>query len=155
MTATPYTAHGETEPGGDAHVTTLAATIPFDGSRGMGDEVPGPAHLLASALAACVLKNVERFGHMLPFDYSAASVDVTLERQNSPPRIIRSSYTLDVTTDEPAARCLLLHRNVKKFGTISNTLALASELSGSLRAHRSDGSVEEIDNVVQSAREAE
>lgn len=152
MTAKPYAAHGETKPGGDAHITTLAATIPFDGSRGMGDQVPGPAHLLASALAACVLKNVERFSQMLPFEYSAASVDVVLERRDSPPRIVRSSYTLHVSTEEPAARCRLLHRNVRKFGTISNTLALASELSGSMRACRADGSSEEIDDALKEAR---
>ena len=52
---TRYHAHGVTAPGGEARITTLAATIPFDGSPTMGEEVPGPAHLLASALAACVL----------------------------------------------------------------------------------------------------
>ena len=144
MTENRYRAHGETTPGGDAHITTLAATIPFDGSRTMGEDVPGPAHLLASALAACVLKNVERFSHMLPFEYSAASVDVELERQDSPPRIIRADYTLDITTDEPAPRCELLLKNIGKFGTISNTLALACELSGSMRARRINGDVEEV-----------
>ncbi|MFT7582333.1 MAG: putative OsmC-like protein [Myxococcota bacterium] len=146
MTAQHYRARGETEPGGNAHVTTLAATILFDGSRSMGVEVPGPAHLLASALAACVLKNVERFSHMLPFEYSSASVDVLLERQDSPPRIVRSSYVLDVDTDEPAARCRLLRRNIQRFGTISNTLALATELSGSMRARRASGDFETIES---------
>lgn len=146
MTSNLYRAHGETKPGGDAHVETLAATIPFDASPSMGDEVPGPAHLLASSLAACVLKNVERFSHMLPFAYSGASVDVELERQDRPPRIVRATYTLHVDTDEPAARCRLLHKNVRKFGTISNTLALACDLSGSMHARRGDGGVEEIES---------
>jgi len=147
MTNNLYRAHGETQPGGDAHVTALAATIPFDGSQSMGELVPGPAHLLASALAACVLKNVERFSHMLPFEYSAATVDVELERQDNPPRIIRASYILDVDTDEPAQRCKLFHKNIMKFGTVSNTLAQACELSGSMRARRTDGEIEEIETV--------
>jgi uncharacterized OsmC-like protein len=147
MTDNLYKAHGETAPGGQAHLTTLAATIAFDGSRTMGDAVPGPAHLLASALAACVLKNVERFSHMLPFEYAGASVDVELERQDSPPRIVRASYRLVVDTDEPAARCRLLHKNITRFGTISNTLALACALSGAMEARRTGGDVEEIDHT--------
>ena len=144
-----HRAHGETQPGGDAHVETLAATISFDGSQSMGDSVPGPAHLLASSLAACVLKNVERFSHMLPFTYGRATVDVQLTRQSRPPRIVSASYQLDVDTDEPAHRCELLHRNIRKFGTISNTLAAACPLSGSMRARRSDGEVEEIETDLQ------
>lgn len=139
-----YLASGQTQPGGDAQITTLAATIPFDGSQTVGDEVPGPAHLLASALAACVLKNVERFSQMLPFEYSGASVEVVLERQDNPPRIIRASYELEVDTDEAADRCRLLHKNIRKYGTISNTLALACTLAGSMRARRSDGRVEDV-----------
>ena len=110
----------------------------------MGDTLPGPAHLLASALAACVLKNVERFSHMLPFEYAGALVDVELERQDKPPRIVRASYRLVVDTDEPTARCRLLHKNIAKFGTISNTLALACALSGSMQARRPSGDVEDI-----------
>jgi uncharacterized OsmC-like protein len=155
MTTNLYRARGENRPGGDANIKTLAATIPFDGSQGMGDEVPGPAHLFASALAACILKNVERFSHMLPAEYSHASVEVELERQDSPPRIIRATYQLDVDTDEPTARCELFHKNIVKYGTISNTVALACELSGSMRAHRSDGQVEEIEIRSSGGAEAE
>ncbi|MFT4977636.1 MAG: putative OsmC-like protein [Myxococcota bacterium] len=145
MTANHYFARGETRPGGEAHMTALAATIPFDGSKTMGESVPGPAHLLAASLGACLLKNVERFSHMLPFEYSRASVEVAFIRQHSPPRILRAPYTLDVDTSEPAHRCSLLHRNIVKFGTISSTLAQACELSGSLRAHRPGGDIEAFD----------
>lgn len=140
-----YRAQGENQPGGEARVETLAATITFDGSQSMGDSVPGPAHLLAASLAACVLKNVERFSHILPFAYQRATVDVQLTRQSRPPRIVSATYQLDVDTDEPAHRCALLHKNIRKFGTISNTLALACTLSGSMSARRSTGQVEEIE----------
>ena len=144
MTTNLYRAKGFNAPGTDAKIETLQATIAFDGSQGMGDAVPGPAHLLASSLAACLLKNVERFHHMLPFAYSAAEVEVELERRDAPPAIVRTGYVLEVHTDEPAQRCALLHKNVRKFGTITNTLAAACELEGTLRALRSDGSVEEF-----------
>ncbi|MBK9072762.1 MAG: hypothetical protein IPL79_17435 [Myxococcales bacterium] len=44
------------------------------------------------------------------------------------------SYHLRVVTDELAARVELLHRNIRKFGTISNTLAAACELTGTIEA---------------------
>ncbi len=43
-------------------------------------------------------------------------------------------YRLRVVTDEPAHRVELLHKNVRKFGTISNTLAAACELTGQIEA---------------------
>ncbi|MBR9990956.1 MAG: OsmC family protein [Gemmatimonadetes bacterium] len=144
MTTNLYRARGFNAPGGDAKIETLQATIAFDGSQGMADAVPGPAHLLAGSLAACLLKNVERFHHMLPFAYSAASADVDLERRDAPPAIVRARYVLEVHTDEPASRCALLHQNARKFGTITNTLASACELEGTLRVVRSDGSGEEF-----------
>lgn len=144
MTTNLYKAKGSNAPGGDAQVETLQATIEFDGSQGMGDAVPGPAHLLAGSLAACLLKNVERFHHMLPFEYTQATAEVELERRDSPPAIVRASYVLEVQTDEPAPRCELLHKNVRKYGTITNTLDAACELTGTLRAVRADGSAEEF-----------
>jgi len=76
--------------------------------------------------------------------YSRASADVDLERRDAPPAIVRAGYVLEVHTDEPASRCALLHKNVRKFGTITNTLESACELEGTLRVIRSDDSVEEF-----------
>jgi len=42
--------------------------------------LPGPAELLASAFAACLLKNIEREGHLLSFRYQRVEVDVTVRR---------------------------------------------------------------------------
>ena len=100
----------------------------FDGSAQSGEALPGPADLLCAALSACILKNVERFSHMLPFRYESASLEVTAEREEPPPRIVRMHYRLRVVTDEPPARVELLHKNIRKFGTITNTLAAACEL---------------------------
>jgi hypothetical protein len=58
---------------------------------------------------------------------------------------VRASYQLVVDTDEPAARCSLLHKNITRFGTISNTLALACALSGAMQVRHTGGDVEEID----------
>ena len=146
-----YQATGSNAPSSRAEVRALARTIEFDGSQSMGEEVPGPAHLLAGALAACVLKNVERFSHLLPFAYTSASVVVTLERQDAPPRIVRAAYELEIETEETTWRAGLLLRNIQKFGTVSNTLALACDVSASLRVKRMDGTVETVEKVASSS----
>ena len=103
-TAASYIADGENVPGGAATIASRASTIAFDGSAGTGELLPGPADLLAAALAACILKNVERFSGLLPFRYQHARVHVEIERQEPPPRIVRARYTLRIITDEPEHR---------------------------------------------------
>lgn len=120
--------------GGDAMLEAHGLSTPFDGTAGRLDDLPGPADILCAALCACILKNVERFAHILPFRYESAQVDVTAEREQPPPHIARVHYHLRVVTDEPPARVELLHRNIRKFGTITNTLAAACELTGTIEA---------------------
>jgi uncharacterized OsmC-like protein len=129
-----YGVRGENRPGGAATIESRTSTIAFDGSAETGGLLPGPADLLAAALAACILKNVERFARILPFRYQHARVEVEVEREEPPPRIVRARYTLTIQTDEPPRRLELLHRNIRRFGTITNTLAAACELSGTIQA---------------------
>ena len=132
--AARYEVDGESLPGGHAHIATHGCDIRFNGSAAGGEELPGPADLLAAALAACILKNVERFSKMLHFSYRRATIHVAVEREEPPPRIVRARSTLQVETDEPAARLYLLHRNIRKFGTITNTIAAAADLQGEIVA---------------------
>jgi len=44
-----------------------------------------------------------------------------------------AKLTFHVETDEPDRRLELLHENVKKFGTVFNTVAPGTQLSGVLR----------------------
>lgn len=135
MSAKPsYVAKGTVRPGGVGRLGGHGLDVAFDGTKGRLDALPGPADVLCAALCACLLKNVERFSKMLPFRYESASVEVTAEREEPPPRITRVHYRLRIVTDEPAARVELLHKNVRKFGTITNTLAAACELTGDLEA---------------------
>jgi len=147
-----YAVTGENLPGGEAHVVAQGSMIRFDGTALTGSALPGPADLLAGALAACVLKNVERFSKMLHISYRRATIDVTIDREEPPPRIVRARYTLRVETDEPDARVELLHRNIRKFGTITNTVAAAADLQGEIIALRPEtawreGAVIEHDGV--------
>lgn len=121
-----------------------ASAIDFDTAAGETASLPGPADLLVTAFAACVLKNVARFAERLPFRYRGAAIHVTAEREDRPPRIARLHYVLRVNTDEPPHRVDLLHRNVAKFGTIFNTLAAACAVSGETVAERSSDSAPEL-----------
>ncbi len=119
-------------PGGAARVEMAAAVLGFDGAADSQPDLPGPADLLAAALAACLSKNLERFSKILGFRYRAGRVSVQLERRDAPPRIIRATYLVEVDSEERAERLELLHRNLRKYGTITNTLAAACDLSGQL-----------------------
>jgi len=136
---TRYEIDGENLPGGQTLIATHGGDIRFDRSAVAGEELPGPADLLAAALAACILKNVERFSKILRFSYRRATAHVVVEREDPPPRIVRARYTLRVETDEPESRLELLHRNILKLGTITNTLAAATDLHGEIVAVRAPG----------------
>lgn len=53
--------------GGRATARSKQTEIRFDGSAQLDPVLPGPAELFATAFAACVLKNVERFSQILRF----------------------------------------------------------------------------------------
>lgn len=134
MTTTSYSVSAQSVVGGEASVDVFGKRIAFDASDGRDLVRPGPSELLCGALAACLLKNVERFSHILKFQYTAARATVEAVREDSPPRFVRFSYRVEVVTNEPEARLELLHKNVRKFGTVSATLAGAAEVEGSLVA---------------------
>ncbi len=89
-----------------------------------------PAELFLAALAACMIKGIERAIPMLKFDLRGVEVKLHGVRQDSPPKMVSIGYELIVDTDESDRRLALLHANVRKFGTISNTVAAAARLEG-------------------------
>lgn len=92
-----------------------------------------PAELFLASIAACMIKGIERVTPMLQFDLRGVEVRLTGSRQDAPPRMVSVDYELIVDTDEADRRLELLHTNVRKYGTISNTVALAVPLKGSIR----------------------
>ena len=86
--------------------------------------------LLLGSFSACILKNVERFGELLPFVWRDALIEVHGERQDEPSRLLSIRYLLTVDTDEPLHRLELLHHNISKHGTIYNTLAAVCSIEG-------------------------
>jgi uncharacterized OsmC-like protein len=80
-----------------------------------------------------MIKGIERVTPLLKFQLRGVEVRISAARQDTPPRILRVDYELIVDTDEDDARLDLLHRNVRKYGTISNTVAAAVVLEGAVR----------------------
>ncbi len=95
-----------------------------------------PAELFLAAIAACMIKGIERVAPMNHFKFRNLEVRLHGVRQDSPPFISFVSYELIVDTDEDDRRLDLLHYNVKKFGTVSNTVAAATKLEGKITRKR-------------------
>lgn len=128
-----YAVRARAGAGGSARVHAAASDIDIDAGWGRaptGD--PGPAELLACAFAACLLKNLERARDLLGFEYDDATVDVVARRQDSPPRFTEVIYSMVVTTRETPRRVDLVHQNLRKFGTVYNTLAAVCDVRGDL-----------------------
>jgi uncharacterized OsmC-like protein len=92
-----------------------------------------PAELLLGAVGACMIKGIERVAPMIRFDVRGVEVKLHGVRQDSPPRMMSIDYELIVDTDEDDRRLELLHTNVRKYGTVSNTIAAAVRLEGAIR----------------------
>ncbi|AXT85050.1 osmotically inducible protein C [Aeromicrobium sp. A1-2] len=120
-----------------AEVTAAQAVVPIDaGWATPSTGAPGPADLLGSAFAACMLKNLARSGALLGFEYDDAHLEVVLHRQDAPPKFTHIEYALRISTDEPERRVELVHTNLRKFGTVYNTLAAVCEVHGTVTAVR-------------------
>ncbi len=128
---TVYRVRARSIGGGRAEAAAGTETIAFDASWGSEPSgLPGPAELLASALAACLLKSLERSGQLLPFRYEGAEVDVSARRQDAPPKFAEVTWEMRLVTDEPEHRVDLLDRNLRRFGTVYNTLSAACAIEG-------------------------
>jgi uncharacterized OsmC-like protein len=103
-----------------------------------------PAELLLAALSACVIKGIERVVPILKFELRAVSVRIHGIRQDVPPRMESISYEIEVDTDEPEHRLALLHENVKKYGTVFNTVAPGTNLSGTMLRKPTDSLAPEL-----------
>ena len=119
----------------DAHAsrsTCKQATIALDTDLSGNVDAFNPAELLLAALTACMIKSIERVTPILKFSLRGVEVTIDGVRQDVPPRMESIRYTIVVDTDETDQRLKLLHENVKKYGTIFNTVAPGTDLQGVL-----------------------
>ena len=110
-----------------------AAEITLDTGLAGNPGAFNPAELLLSALSACMIKGIERVTPLLGFSLRGVEVRVDGVRQDVPPIMESITYEIIVDSDEPDRRLELLHDNVRKYGTVFNTVAAGTPLSGVLR----------------------
>lgn len=119
-------AHGSVARSKDAEIT-LDTDV-----QGRSDAF-NPAELLLAAVAACMIKGIERIAPVNHFTYRAVEVHLRGLRQDSPPFMAEISYELVIDTDEDQRKLDLMHQNVRKYGTIFNTVSAATKLDGTIR----------------------
>jgi uncharacterized OsmC-like protein len=120
----------------DSHgseAATKSAAITLDTDVSGRPDAFNPAELLLAAIAACMIKGIERVTPMLKFRLRGVEIHLHGARQDSPPKMAAIDYELIVDSDEDDRRLELLHLNVRKFGTIFNTVAAATKLEGVIR----------------------
>jgi len=120
----------------DAHgssATCKDATLVLDTDLAGRSDAFNPAELLLAALSACMIKGIERVVPILRFELRGVEVKVEGVRQDVPPRMESIHYDIVVDTDESDHRLALLHDNVRKYGTVFNTVSPGTTLEGRLR----------------------
>ena len=128
-----YQISAKSQQGGKATAIANQQAVNFDASSGRDEVLPNPAELLLTALSACILKNVERYSEILHYPYKSAKITVKGKRSDQPPAMQKIEYLLEIETDIDERKLNNWHKNIIKFGTISNTLAKACELSGEIK----------------------
>jgi len=126
VTARHLDAHGSTAHCKDAD---LALDTDLAGRR----DAFNPAELLLAALSACMLKSIGRVAPILKFQLRGVQVHVHGVRQDVPPRMESIDYEILVDSDESDHRLALLHDNVRRYGTVYNTVSPGTRLAGVIR----------------------
>jgi uncharacterized OsmC-like protein len=117
----------------DAHgseATCKAARLDLDTDPKGRLDTFNPAELLLAAVAACMIKNIERVAPILKLEIRGVEVSLHGVRQDRPPKMASLTYELIVDTDADDHKLELLHQNVRRYGTIYNTVAEATRLEG-------------------------
>lgn len=82
--------------------------------------------------AACFIKGIERIAPTLNFSFSKVDVFLEAQRPEAEARISDLSYRIEIETEETDARLELLHKNLKRQGTIYNTISASANLHGEI-----------------------
>ena len=109
----------------------------FGTTKQAENTLPNPAELFLGSFAACILKNVERFSELLHYSYENASIEVSAERYDRPPRMDRVQYHLTVFSNDKRLKADRLKMNIEKYGTIFNTVKAACAIEGTITVKES------------------
>ena len=128
-----YEITAEVTPPDDAAAKVREYEIKFDATSSLiANNLPNPSELLLTSLAACILKNVQRYSERLHLPYRKAVIYVIGKRNDNPPFMSEITYKLEIDTDVERRKLVVWHKNILKFGTITNTLIRACKLEGTI-----------------------
>lgn len=96
------------------------------------DDALNPMEILMGALCACMLKGINRVSPLIGLTINGVSISVSAERQDSPPQVATMRYRIAVDSPDSDEKLELLHDNLVKFGTVTNTIAAGTDLRGEL-----------------------
>jgi uncharacterized OsmC-like protein len=119
----------------DNHLSTVTngtSDIALGTDMQGNDDALNPMELLMAALSACMLKGINRVTPLLGLTIEAVTITVEADRQDSPPLVSSMRYRIVVESPDSDEKLQLLHDNLLKFGTITNTIAAGTTLRGEL-----------------------
>lgn len=110
-----------------------SATLKLDTNLKGTPDAFNPAELLMAAISACMIKGIERVAPILKFEFRGVEIKLHGVRQDQPPKMESIAYEIVIDSDEDDHRLELLHKNVKQYGTVFNSVAAGTDLSGKIR----------------------
>ena len=113
-------------------VSAKDATLEIDPSLSGRPDALNPVELLLAALAACMIKGIERVAGTIGVTYGGVHVELSARRPKEEARIEDIEYLVTVETESDQSKLDLLHKNLMKHGTLYNTVKLGTKLSGKL-----------------------
>lgn len=119
----------------DDHIAIASndtASVSLGIDRAGNEDALNPLELLMGALSACMLKGINRLAPLLALTIDGVNIDITSTRRDSPPGIESMHYRIAVESPDSDEKLALLHENLRKFGTVTNTIAQGTALTGEL-----------------------
>ncbi len=117
---------------GVSEFTVGEQKILVDVSKDRDESMPGPGELLLCSFSSCILKNIERFSELLKFQYTDVNIETEATRRDKPPKFIEIHYKVFLNTEESDHRIELLHKNIKQFGTVYNSISEETNIEGEI-----------------------
>ncbi|MGG6232191.1 OsmC family protein [Tenacibaculum sp. SDUM215027] len=119
----------------NASINIKHSEIYFEITSESADNLSNPAELFLGSFSAFILKNVERFSHLMNFEYSNTELIVNATRLEKPPRMDELNYELKIYSQDDNLNIDLLKKNIEKYGTIFNTVKSSCSIVGEIKKY--------------------
>ena len=119
----------------DHHLATVSndtAGVSLGIDMAGNEDALNPMELLMGALSACMLKGINRLTPLLGLTINGVNIEISATRRDTPPGVESMHYRIVVDSPDSDEKLALLHENLQKFGTVTNTIAQGTALTGEL-----------------------